>query len=81
MSAKSILPSGHTKVLSQISVGAINLVNNTGNQITLECTTDGTLVITGEVTPVDIVDNNGSVGTPGQYLGKDGSNNLVWMTP
>jgi len=88
MSAKSILASGNTVFLntlyngtSALTVSSLSVGSVATGSIVLEVETAGTLTISGEIAPVDIQDNSGSIGTAGQVLAKASTGtDMVWST-
>lgn len=83
MSAKSILKSGNTTFLPglQNGTGTLTLESLSINSVLLEAGGSGIIEVTGALQPTDIVDNSGSIGTPGQVLTKaTGGTDMLWSS-
>lgn len=87
MAANSILPSGNTTFLPELENGTADLslaslLIGTGvGNITLTSIDSGVLSVSGSIEPTDIVDNSGSIGTPGQVLAKASSGtDMLWSS-
>ena len=72
MAAKSILQSGNTTFLSELQNGtaALQVQTLSINSVVLGPGGSGIIQTSGALQPNDIVDNSGSIGTPGQVLAK-----------
>lgn len=81
MAAKSILRSGNTTFLPGLQNGTAALQVETLeiNSVLLEAGGSGIIQVSGAIQPTDIVDNSGSIGTPGQVLAKASTGtDMLW---